>query len=295
MILAYKNYTPLKSIDTTALEAAVLSLCRFICTMDIFVNNGRDVLRASRQLGRAAGRLLKADTHNKRVRLKLEMLLSPRWRARVLLDLGGERALERWERRMGCLPKRKNILTPHASIAQRRARGANLERAREALRQQREDKARRHDPRHHFNDSHPHIAFDRVKVDGEGQFRLAPMTRGQVRLIKTLHKRDPVPEQTEAHETGKTRIRSVQYIKASPIPVWPCEFRAAEQLRDGTGGETKSAVSPHVIPAPAAITPHKGVARHCKAPAPHKARAQRHKQDDGDEGLTEGDYIKGPD
>ena len=187
----------------------------------------------SKQLARAIQQLIQAEAHNWRVKTKAEMLMNAQWRARVLRDLGGEKALTRWERLSGHWRKTKDILKPHASPAQRRARAANLEKAQLANR----DKRFKSGPKRKAGDDyHPNIVFDRVKVDMEGQFRLAPIMRQKIKI-----KAQATPSPTQP----KTHLRSITYTKINPIPLWPIEFRAAQGME---AYETKSAPPNPVIP-----------------------------------------------
>ncbi len=172
----------------------------------------------SNQLARAVQQLIKAEEHNGRVKTKAEMLMNANWRARVLRDLGGETALTRWERLTGRWRKPKDILKPDASPAQRRARAANLEKAKAANR----DKLFKSGPtRKAGNDYHPNIVFDRTRVDMEGQFRLAPIMRQKI-TVKAQAAPNPTPP--------KTYAKSITYTKINPIPLWPIEFRIAEGI-----------------------------------------------------------------
>ena len=172
----------------------------------------------SKQLARAVQQLIQAEEHNGRVKTKAEMLMNGQWRARVLRDLGGEKALRRWERLSGRWKKPRDILNPHASPAQRRARAANLEKAKAANR----DKLLKAGPKHKAgNNFHPNIVFDRVKVDMEGQFRLAPIMRQKIK-VKAQERPQAAPP--------KTHIKSITYTKINPIALWPVEFRVAEEI-----------------------------------------------------------------
>ncbi len=187
----------------------------------------------SKQLGRAVQQLIQAEAHNERVKTKAEMLMNANWRARVLRDLGGEAALARWERLSGRWRKPRDILKPHASLAQSRARAANLEKAQLANR----DKLFKSGPKRKAGDDlHPNIVFDRVKVDMEGQFRLAPIMRQKIK-VKAQERPQAAPP--------KTYAKSITYTKINPIALWPVEFRAAEGLQ---AYETKSAAQNIVIP-----------------------------------------------
>ncbi len=232
----YADYHRPVIINTSPLEATCAALCRLICTMDTLINGGREALRMSMQLAHAVQQLIQAEEHNWRVKTKAEMLMNAQWRARVLRDLGGEKALARWERLSGHWRKTKDILKPHASPAQRLARAANLEIAKAANR----DKLFKSGPKHKAGDDyHPHIVFDRVKVDMEGQFRLAPIMRQKIK-IKAQAAPNP--------QTLKTRLRPITYTKINPIPLWPIEFRVAEGIAAEAAYETKSAPPNPVIP-----------------------------------------------
>ena len=212
-----------------------------LCIVDLRLNGGRDVLRLARQTEQVASELRQAGEHNRRLKLKLDMLLSPLWRARVLKDLGGEAMLTRWEAQVR--GKIRDPLKPHASMAQRLARSANLEKARDTLRRRNERQATAKERRKRFDDTHPNILFDRVKVDSEGQFRLAPIPRAKVKVVKTIIRRAETPDETEARLERNAYIRSVRYVEAAPIPVWPFEFRAAAETfgAEEVAYETKSA------------------------------------------------------
>lgn len=139
-------------IDMAPLNAALRGLCALLSVMLSQGNyggrNGK-LDRLSRQISRAVSTLIAAGTHNQRMERKLNMLASPEWRARVLRELGGERALARWERVMilrqdamarlwgGGEPEPKAA----PSRAQLLARAANLKKAQLALYRARYQKA----------------------------------------------------------------------------------------------------------------------------------------------------------
>jgi hypothetical protein len=216
MTCLYADTQPLQQIDIKPLEAVCAALCRLITTMDVLLNGGRKALRMSKQLARAVQQLIQTEEHNGRVKTKAEMLMNANWRARVLRDLGGEKALERWERLSGRWRNSKDILKPpDASPAQRRARAANLEKAKAANR----NKLFKFGPtRKAGNDYHLNTVLDRAQVDMEGQFRLAPITRQKIKIKA---------QDTPNPQTPKTHIKSITYTKINPIPLWPIEFRAA--------------------------------------------------------------------
>ena len=208
---------PLRWRDCGALVAALTALCQLA---QYVLHDADEVLATARKIRAAAGRLIKAEAANARIALKLEMLSEPAWRGRVLRELGGARALDRWQRIMGrrfpsaalCHPP----LKPHPSPAQRAARRANLALARAAKRQSFK----------HQGGLHPLIYKDCVKVDSRGQFRLAPLPRKGPRLSRSIIKRpalsmaSPAPRQARIK---RTRIK--------PISLWPIEFNAARAAR----------------------------------------------------------------
>jgi len=113
-------YSLPRFIDTDPLQAALERLC--LMTF-VILGDSREVLRNARRVAKATKELIKAEQHNAQVMLKFEMLLSPIWRARVLKDLGGVKALKRWERSHDRAAKRRagiKLIKPHASPAQRK-------------------------------------------------------------------------------------------------------------------------------------------------------------------------------
>jgi len=198
----------------------------------VILGDSREVLRNARRIAKATKELIKAEQHNARVLLKFEMLLSPVWRARVLKDLGGVKALKRWERSHDRAAKRRagiKLIKPHASPAQRKARALNLAKAKAALFEKHSKQ-----PRRFHNDNHPNIFKDPCKVDFEGQFRLAPIRRGHriiKRIVKTTGKVKPRRLSSGIWDKpAKVRVASVKINKLNPIPLWPIEFEAAEEF-----------------------------------------------------------------
>ena len=55
------------------------------------------VLAISRRVARLVSAYVKVATHNAHLRRKVDMLVSPEWRSRLLEDLGGLKALARWD------------------------------------------------------------------------------------------------------------------------------------------------------------------------------------------------------
>jgi len=228
-------YSLPRFIDTDPLQAALERLC--LMTF-VILGDSREVLRNARRVAKATKELIKAEQHNAQVMLKFEMLLSPIWRARVLKDLGGVKALKRWERSHDRAAKRRagiKLIKPHASPAQRKSRALNLAKAKAALFEKRSKQ-----PRRFHNDNHPNIYKDPCKVDFEGQFRLAPIRRGP-RIMKTKVKVKPRRLSSGIWEVKPTKkVTSIKINKLNPIPLWPIEFEAA--------GAFESAHSRSVIP-----------------------------------------------
>lgn len=111
----------------------------------------------------------RADWSNRQLRLKLDMLRSKLWRERVLKDLGGERALVSWERRMAAyaaasqsepiaLPEKPVWRKTPERIAKELWQIAHAKTCAKAT-------------------AHPRIFRDPFKVDNEAQFRMAPLPR----------------------------------------------------------------------------------------------------------------------
>lgn len=209
---------PLRWRDCAPLAAALEALCQL---MQYILHDADEVLATARKIRRAAGRLITAEQANARLVLKYEMLSHSHWRGRVLRELGGARALARWRRIMGrrfpdwselCHPP----LKPHPSPAQRAARRANLAKARAATR-----KSFRYE-----GGPHQRIFKDCVRVDREGQFRLAPIPLKGPRISRELIKRPALHR--PATEPRGLRVKRT---RIKPIALWPVEFEAAGPLR----------------------------------------------------------------
>lgn len=222
-------------IDMAPLNAALRGLCALLSVVlgqgNYGGRNGK-LDRLSRQISRAVSALIAAGTHNQRMERKLNMLASPQWRARVLRELGGERALARWERVMSLRQDAMARLwggsepAPKAapSRAQLLARAANLKKAQLALYRARFQKACREQHRKRqkaWSLSSPTSLRDRVKVDRAGQFRLAALRR--------------VPKRKASEASMGVAVKRAQkpkiyYSKIDPIEIYPAEFRAAQCL-----------------------------------------------------------------
>ncbi len=214
MKTASLTYLPPHLIDTAPLTARYEVMVAAIVS---FMTAGRygDVLRYSHKLRRLVRVFTRLDAQNILMRRKLAMLSDKSWRERVLNDLGGMRRLKRWEatkarleNRTGSAPK---TLTPQDPAwlltPERIARSERL-------------KAR---ARANGRAGAPEGVFrDRVKMDFDGLFRLAPLPRAprearQVRVYTENTLVDyPWNNIPFATETG-----------FGPATVWPVEFYAA--------------------------------------------------------------------
>ena len=234
----YTDYELPYFIDMAPLEAAMRGLCVLLGLVIAQGGQPRLMDKVSRQILAAVKALTSAGYHNIRADRKLSMLASPSWRARVLRDLGGIAVLERWERIMA---KRREAMDaiyrggPHyeprtyPSEAQRLARAANLKKAKLALFRKRFQQAcrdtfkRRSFEAPSYDGFGPNTLVDRVKVDQEGEFRLAPLKRVGTKTQQ---------ENTTRHQLQETKDRGpkVYYSDLDPIALYPAEFYAAQKV-----------------------------------------------------------------
>ena len=227
----------LRLLDLAPFEAAYEGLCAL---MMLLLDRGahRQFFAASRQINKTVTAYIKASEFNGRVERKLDMLACAAWRSRVLAELGGRGAIERWERIMRRRLKLKadlkkqvqKWLKPHASPAQRAARTANLAKARAALfrKQVQQGGLLGQGGRgRSFDIANPGVLVDRVKVDQSGQFRLAPLER--IVNVSRAPQKSPEGFPVSFSQDSKKRPK-VYYSQLNPIAVWPAEFRAAQRL-----------------------------------------------------------------
>ena len=224
-------------IDMAPLEAAMRGLCVLLGLVIAQGGQPRLMDKVSRQILAAVKALTSAGYHNIRADRKLSMLASPSWRARVLRDLGGIAVLERWERIMA---KRREAMDAmfgggpsyeprtYPSEAQRLARAANLKKAKLALFRKRFQQAcrdkfkRRSFEAPSYDGFGPNTLVDRVKVDQEGEFRLAPLKRVAPKAQQETEPRH--------NQTVKERGPKVYYSDLDPIALYPAEFYAAQKV-----------------------------------------------------------------
>jgi len=198
-------YTRPRAIDIAPLRLRIALLLSEIMTL-AFAGRLTESLTASRAMGRAYKSLMRAQVHNRNLELKLRMLMSPAWRARVLSDLGGVRRLAAWTfaSRRGATSREK----PAAERARRsawwiektlRARARRREIAKACV--------------------HGRVFNDPCRLDRDGLFRLAPVARGPRRACSNPdwdapYRYDPVPK------------RALTGAKAVAV-LYPLEFYSA--------------------------------------------------------------------
>jgi len=173
---------------------------------------------AARKVVRLARVATKLEAHNVQLRNKLKMLSHKQWREKVLRDLGGLQKLKLWEATKARIearaaaprqgPKRKSPAWLYT--AERIAESERLKARKRACLKAGQN---------------PRIVRDRCKVDVEGDFRLAPLPRGEraprqmrVYTANTIIDYDwnPLPFQKEKG--------------FGPASVWPEEFYAAMKI-----------------------------------------------------------------
>ena len=209
-------------IDITPLTNRYTVLAGFLSLL-ITVQRPRDILSVSRRIARLVKAYVKVAVHNHHMERKLKMLLNPIWRARVLNDLGGVDALNRWDgavtraqlRREGCwIPKRApRYKDPEPVWHRSPERIAESER----LKAHKRDCARAC--------VNPLTMRNPYKMDRDGLFRLAPLPRQRGEDGK---QRQPVIY--SAQTIGDYSFNAVPVYKPeglAPAPIWPVEFYAA--------------------------------------------------------------------
>ena len=204
-------------IDTAPLVSRYVVLAQAVLSFTAAGRLGR-AMRASHKIVRLVRTLTKLEGHNVQLKRKLDMLSHKPWRERVLRELGGMRKLRLWEAAKDRIAARaaapvKPVLPQEPAWLYTPARRAESERL----------KARK---REVFRAGHnPLIVRDRCRVDFEGEFRLAPLPRGErtARQVKVYTEEtiidydwNPMPYQ---QETG-----------FGPACVWPQEFYAAMEI-----------------------------------------------------------------
>lgn len=176
------------------------------------------MLKTTQTILRLVRVFARVDAHNILLRRKLAMLANRAWRERVLSDLGGMRKLELWEaaqQRSAAqirprLTDNEDITQPWLYTPERIAESERLKaHARKCMRAS----------------LHPNIVRDRVKVDFDGLFRLAPIPKGASRM-----RRVKVYTQNSITDYHWNPIPYAKDKGFGPAPVWPAEFYAAMSI-----------------------------------------------------------------
>lgn len=193
-----------------------------------FIGAGRlgDMLRVSHKVVRLVRAFTKIEAQNILLTRKLEMLSHTHWRDRVLKELGGIRKLKLWE------AAQKRILQ---RIAEREGRSAMDRPAPEPAwlyTPERMAESERLKARARMCMSasvHPNIFRDRYKMDFDGLFRLAPLSReglyseGAARQVKVYTQNTIVDYDWNPVPFAKTQ-------GFGPASIWPVEFYAAMKV-----------------------------------------------------------------
>jgi len=198
------------------------------------------MLRLSHKLGRLVRVYTKLDTHNQHVALKLDMLINTSWRERVLKELGGIRKLKLWEAAKARIEERRLAPPKDSELKQPSwlytpERMAESERLKARVRECGRATA------------HPLIFRDRCKMDFEGEFRLAPLPRGQraARQVK-------VYTETRIVDYDWNNIPYAKETGFGAAIVWPAEFYAAmaAEAEDLDERDAELQPSPYLLSSP---------------------------------------------
>ena len=202
---------------------------RLIFALNVLILTGdySGVLRTSLDIGRAARALIKGKVAAANMERRFRMLLCPIWRARVISDLGGRRKLALWSAAMA-----RAQLRGHKDNARRAGPSAAAGFVPPHIIAAQEKEARRRaDIRACAKaGAHPGVFKDPFRVDGEGQFRLAPIPR--IRAARLSAPR--APGVSAALNTARDYSYDPRPINKltgiyAPASVTPDEFYAAER------------------------------------------------------------------
>ena len=208
------TYSPPHLINTAPLAARYEVM---IASLFAFIAAGRhgDVLLYSRKVLRLVRVFTRFEAQNILTKRKLEMLCNSAWRDRVLRELGGMRKLSLWEAASARIKEREGRtpkpITPEApSWLYTPERIADSERLKARARAC----AKACAPER--------VVRDRVKMDFEGEFRLAPLPRGE-----RAPRRRKVYTAQSITEYDWNPLPFAPQSGFGPAAVWPAEFRAA--------------------------------------------------------------------
>jgi len=194
-----ENYDPI-GFDFEAANVFLASLVAQLFTLLDVAFRTMDYRPLTQWAGhyrREVRRLIHEATQANRFALKLDMLTDRAWRFRVMRELGGMPAFMNWYRRRksGVPLKRKRKILSGEELAHR----AHTKTCGKAS-------------------AHPRIFNDPFKMDGEGDFRLAPLPRFERDKDMPTHNRPDAD-----YEYDGTLVANLRGHKA-PISVWPEEF-----------------------------------------------------------------------
>ncbi len=123
-------------------------------------------LKLSRAMRGIVALMITIEARNYALKRKSDMLAMRGWRERIARELGGEARLTAWDR---------------AHLAARMRRGAALPKPDWLALKRRQERARLAAIDARFRRAHPRIIHEPVRLDFEGEFRLAPIGRRSAR------------------------------------------------------------------------------------------------------------------
>ena len=219
------TYSPPHIIDTAPLAARYEVMLASLLALIAAGRHG-DVLLYSRKVLRLVRVFTRFEAQNILTRRKIEMLTNAPWRERVLRELGGMRKLSLWEaararieERAGRAPKPAKPLDPSWLYTPERIAES------ERLKARTRDCAKACAPER--------VVRDRVKMDFEGEFRLAPLPRGE-----RAARRPIVYTANSISDYDWNPLPFAPQSGFGPATVWPVEFRAAMEIEAGAAEET---------------------------------------------------------
>jgi len=214
MKTAAQTYSPPHLIDTAPLalryQVMIASLFAFMAA-----ERHRDVLSYSFKILRLVRVFTRFEAQNILTKRKLEMLCNSAWRDRVLRELGGMRKLSLWEAASARIKEREGR-TPKPITPEEPSWLYTPERIAESERLKARTRAcaKACAPER--------VVRDRVKMDFEGEFRLAPLPRGE-----RAPRRPIVYTANSISDYDWNPIPFAPQSGFGPATVWPAEFRAA--------------------------------------------------------------------
>ena len=217
--LPHKAYTFIsRPIDVAPLVERYQLLMMLFHAM-LSAGRPKAVLAVSRRIARLVRAYVKVATHNTHLARKVEMLLNPAWRSRVLEDLGGYETLYRWDEAVSRAQMRQQ-----GNFAPQRHTNPEPVWMREPERIAESERLKAHARDCASACVNPRTLRDAYKVDRDGLFRLAPLPRlrGEGASRKAVI--------YTAQTIGDYRFNAVPIYRPDglgPAPVWPIEFYAA--------------------------------------------------------------------